>query len=163
MSVGKCGKTCQVSVRCRVSVGRGVGGVEECVGFSHTSSHLSTSQHTFPHNFHAHSIHSATAPFILTHIPDTSPSPQHTAPFLSHISFLLSYPLILDPTTQTTKNSPIAPSCVLHHILYTSPFSSDFFPYSPPIRTLSLILYQNFSLCSFIAKFSLAIKYTRNS
>ena len=168
---GESGKVCRdLSGECR-DVGRGVGcgetcrvGVEECVGsphtFPHNPKHFSTPPHIpthfpqLPHNLYTHLIHSSTPPSYFL----TSPTPpQHTSPFLPHILPLLQYSPILDPTLLTTKNSPIPPPSILSQILYTPSFTLNSFPYSS-ILALSLISYQNFSLCSFIAKFSLAIK-----
>ena len=97
--VRMCERGWEVSVERRVrwvwGCGRGVGCGERCrrvCGLPHTSSHLSTSQHIFrtspqpPHLLHT-LFH--TSP-ILSHIPDTSTTPQHTFPILPHIFPLLS-------------------------------------------------------------------------
>ena len=101
----------------------------------------------------------ALSPFSI--LPHTFSTPQHTSPFLPRISPLLPYFPHNWPNTLNYQKFPYSPTI---HARPNSLYSSilpRFFPILP--HTLSLILYQNFSLCSFIAKFSLAIKYSRNS
>ena len=77
--------------------------------------------------------------------PPTFSTPTPTLPHSFHI------PPILDPTPQTTKNSPITPPSTLFQILY----NPLFFPIllrRTTIVTLSFTPHRNFSLFSFIVK-----------
>ena len=132
-------------------------GVEECVG-TPTSPHLSASLHTFPHFNTTSTLTPYTLPH-LAHIPDTSLTPQHTFPFPYHIFPLLPFmfPSYLTQLLKLPKIPRLTHHPQVSQILFTPPLSPNSFPYCP-ILALLLISYQNFLLCSFIAKFNLAIK-----
>ena len=92
-----------------------------------------------------------------THFPTSPPTPLFTppphfstpTPTLPH-SFHI--PPILDPTLQTTKNSPITPPSILLQNLYNPLFFPILLPPVLPIVTLSFTSHQNFSLFSVIVK-----------
>ena len=90
-----------------------------------------TLQHTSPH----------LPPQLFSHLPPYFSTPTPTLPHSFHI------PPILDPTPQTTKNSPITPPSILPQILY-NPYSS---PYSfPPYYHCYFIIYPTPKLLTFL-------------
>ena len=124
----------------------------------HTSPYPNTLSRTSPQAPHSPHTLFHTSP-ILHHIPLPPPHPNtlpHSSPTFSHFVHIPPY------LTQFLK-LPYQKFQILYtiHTLPNSLYSPNSFPYSP-ILALSLIPYQNFSLGSFIAKFSLAIKYTKN-
>ena len=116
----------------------------------HISPHFSHTPTYFPHT-------PTHFPHTPTHFPTSPPTPLFTppphfctpTPTLSH-SFHI--PPILDPTPQTTKNSPITPPSILLPILYNPLFFPILLPRRTTIVTLSFTPHQNFSLFSFIVK-----------
>ena len=125
--------------------------------FHNSPHHIPTHFPPLPHNFHTHPINCSTPSPISTPHPRHLPIPQHTSTFLTPYIF----PPYLTQLLKLTK-IPQFPHHPYSPKFSYSPFLPDPFSYSP-ILTQSSIQYQNFSHCSFIAKFSLAIKYTRNS
>ena len=134
------------------------GGVEECVSSPHTSPHLPTSQHTFPH--FPQLPHS---PHTLFHILDTSPNFPHTPTHFLILPPHFPTPSIFPPyLTQLLKLLKI--SQFFHH-----PYSPKFFilPRFFPILPHTYFIINPISIPKFptllIAKFSPAIKHTKNS
>ena len=160
---GECGERCWVRVWEEVSGEYGRCG-KRCRRVCGLPPHFSRHSHTlFPHV----STTSTLTPYTLPHLPIllTSPTSPPYPNTLPHSSPTFSHSFHITPYLTQLLKLPKIPQCPHHP--YSSKFSilphspPNSFPYSPTLA-LSIIPFQNFSLCSFIAKFSQAIKYTKN-
>ena len=138
----RCGEMCWGVEKCGGRKGEMWGRWRKWVEYSisptsPTLQHTSpTLQHTSPH----------LPQHLFSHLPPHFCTPTPTLPHSFHI------PAILDPTPQTTNNSPITPPSILLPILYNPLFFPILLPRRTTIVTLSFTPHQNFSLFSFIVK-----------